>query len=76
MANSVNLSDIANTAAGIINPTETDLATAIGTLGPNTTAAELLQFQALLTQNSTITATFSALMKERGDTLKGIVQKF
>jgi hypothetical protein len=76
MAISVNLNDISNTADIVISPTEADLAATIETLGPNTTAAELLKFQAKLTINSTITATFSALMKERGDTLKGIVQKF
>lgn len=76
MANSFNLSDIANTAATIIDPTELDLRTGVESLGPNTTAGELLAFQAKLTMNSVSTATFSAVLKERGDTIKGIVQKF
>ncbi|MRD47059.1 hypothetical protein [Caenimonas koreensis] len=70
------LNGISTTGDGVITPTETDLDAAMAGLGPDSTAADLLKFQGLLAINSTITASFSGCMKERSDTLKGVVQKF
>lgn len=76
MATAVTLTNISELAAVKINVTETDLASGLSTLGPDSSAADLLKFQTLLAINSTITAVFSAVAKERADTLKGVVQKF
>ncbi|RYX93979.1 MAG: hypothetical protein EOO28_16475 [Comamonadaceae bacterium] len=70
------LSLIAETAGTTIKSSEDALAAAYKTLGPDSSPSELLKFQAQLTINSTVTAIFSALIKERSDTLKGICQKF
>jgi hypothetical protein len=75
MAVTLNLNDLANAADQAITPSETDLASSIASLGADTTAAEMLQIQAKLAINSTMTASFSAVLKERGDTLKGVSQK-
>ncbi|MBC7601247.1 MAG: hypothetical protein H7255_01115 [Ramlibacter sp.] len=70
------LNGISDTGTLVIDPTETNLDTAMAGLGPDSTAADLLHFQGLLSINSVITSTFSGCMKERSDTLKGVVQKF
>ncbi|MBC7604529.1 MAG: hypothetical protein H7255_17940 [Ramlibacter sp.] len=70
------LNGISTAGDGAITPTETDLDAALTGLGPDSTAADLLKFQGLLSINSVITSTFSGCMKERSDTLKGVVQKF
>lgn len=61
---------------GSLKMSEKSLADAYKTLGPNSTPSDLLAFQAQLALNSTITSIYSALIKERSDTLKGICQKF
>lgn len=76
MALNFTLGDIAQKGSDVIDPMESDLRDGVEQLGPNTTAGELLAFQAKLTMNSVATATFSAVLKERSDTLKGVVQKF
>lgn len=70
------LNEVATTAGATIDPTEAELDAAYALLGPSSTAADLLKFQALLAINSTLTAVFSAVLKERADTLKGVCQKF
>lgn len=73
---SLTLDAISTQAASSIKTSEDALTAAYTTLGPNSSPSQLLAFQAQLTINSTVTAIYSALIKERSDTLKGIVQKF
>ncbi|MBC7599817.1 MAG: hypothetical protein H7238_12480 [Polaromonas sp.] len=65
-------------AQGIIDigTSEGELKLAVGALTANSTAAELLAVQIKLNINSTLTAMYSGIIKERADTMKGVAQKF
>jgi hypothetical protein len=62
-------------AEPIITETETNLEAMIATLGPNTSAGDMLKLQAYMTKSSTAVSIFSSVMKERSDTVKGCCQK-
>jgi hypothetical protein len=68
------LSDIANLGEGILSTSETTLQGDLATISTSSTASDLLKLQADLAMNSTVTATISGCVKERGDCLKGAAQ--
>jgi hypothetical protein len=68
--------DIGAQAITDINASELDLKNAVSSLTSNSTAADLLAVQVKLNINSTITAIYSGIIKERADTMKGVAQKF
>ena len=73
---SASVQDIGAQAIVDINASELDLKTTVGNLTANSTAAELLAVQIKLNINSTQTAIYSGIIKERADTMKGVAQKF
>jgi hypothetical protein len=74
MATDYSLGNIQVVGTAAITSAETALSNL--TLSENATAAQLLNFQLELTKNSLVTSMWSSVAKERGDTLKGVLQKF
>jgi hypothetical protein len=68
------LTDIATAGASVLAASESSLTTDLASITTATTASQLLALQAELAINSTMTATFSGCLKERGDCLKGAAQ--
>ncbi|HTH80055.1 MAG TPA: hypothetical protein VL593_13850 [Ramlibacter sp.] len=73
---SATLNNIADAAATGLANSETQIATGLSALNGDTTAAQLMALQAQLAINSTLTAAYSGMAKERSDCLKGCCQKF
>lgn len=70
------LNSISAFAADQMKASQDKLITAYSTLGPDSSPAELLAFQAQLSINSTTTSIQSAIVKTWADDIKGVVQKF
>jgi hypothetical protein len=74
MAGTSSLTDLATAGASVLGTSETNLTADLANVSSSTTASQLLALQAELAINSTMTATFSGCLKERGDCLKGAAQ--
>lgn len=72
---SMSMDFIANKISPAMKNTETQMQQILEKLGPNASAADLLQAQSTMTQWTLKANLQSALVKEIGDALKGIVQK-
>jgi hypothetical protein len=70
------LTNIAAAAAAGLADSETQIATGLSNLTGDATASQLMALQAQLAINSTLTAAYSGMGKERSDCLKGCCQKF
>jgi hypothetical protein len=70
------LNAIAGAAATGLTDSEAAIATGLDNLDGDTTASQLMALQAQLAINSTLTAAYSGMQKERADCLKGVCQKF
>lgn len=72
---SLSMDVIANKIAPAMKNTETRMMGLLESLGPHASAGDLLQAQTTITQWTLKANLQSALVKEIGDALKGIIQK-
>lgn len=73
---SLNFSTLVTPFATSVSATEGKLNDLISTYGNDPTTADLLNLQTVVTQYSLMISTESTLIKDLGDSLKGIVQRF
>jgi rRNA pseudouridine-1189 N-methylase Emg1 (Nep1/Mra1 family) len=74
----VTLDGLKKQVTGIMETSETNLATALGTISSGDTVSnvELLKYQMEMASNSLTATIASSIVKERAETLKGVAQKF
>jgi hypothetical protein len=70
------LTNIADAAKNGLQASEDAIALGLTNLSGDATASQLMALQAQLAINSTLTAAYSGMGKERSDCLKGCCQKF
>jgi len=73
---SLNFSTLVTPFANSVSATETNLNNLINTYGNDPSTTDLLNLQTVVTQYSLMISTESTLIKDLGDSLKGIVQRF
>ncbi|MFL9950756.1 EscF/YscF/HrpA family type III secretion system needle major subunit [Paraburkholderia agricolaris] len=74
-SNSISIGGFANVIGTSVDQTETDLQNALSQLGPEPTQKDMLLMQQKLQSWSMLVQLDSTIVKEIGDTLKGIIQK-
>ena len=76
MPSGVDLLSIYQAASTGLADSDTNISTGIATLSSSSSASDLMKLQAYLTINSVLVAGYTGSLKERGDCLKGVTQKF
>ena len=72
----LSITGIATTAQNVTSGPEADIVSGASSLSTDASPSQLLAYQAKLTVYTTEIGMYSAIIKELGDALKGVTQKF